>query len=185
MLSDPVQLATDIAIAWLSNPNARINADDVPGFISQVHSKLVGFDAPDPVAAARGVAVEEPAKGAVSIRKSLADSNFIISMINGKPFKALRRHLSANGMTPDTYRARYGLPATYPMIAPAYVAARSEAAKRLGLGRKPGQKVADKALEAPASAPTPTKRARKPKSISEAKAAARAHLGELDKGAIS
>jgi predicted transcriptional regulator len=176
MPNDPVQLATEIAIAWLANPNARISADHVPGFISQVHRKLVGFDAPNPVAAARGVAVEEPTQGAVSIRKSLADPNFMLSMINGKPFKALRRHLSANSMTPDTYRARYGLPATYPMIAPAYTAARSEAAKRLGLGRKPGQKVTSKAVEAPASGSTPTKRARKPKSISEAKAAARAHL---------
>ncbi len=178
-MPDPVQLAAEIAIAWLSNPNARINPNDVPGFINQVHRRLVDFDKTD-AAAELVVTDHEPTKGAASIRKSLADPNFIISMINGKPFKALRRHLSANGMTPDTYRARYGLPATYPMIAPAYVAARSEAAKRLGLGRKPGQKVTSKAVDAPASAPTPAKLARKPKSISEAKAAARAHLGNDD-----
>lgn len=53
----------------------------------------------------------------------------------------LRRHLAQNGLTPDEYRARYGLPASYPMVAPLYAEKRRELAKKIGLGRKPGQKV--------------------------------------------
>jgi predicted transcriptional regulator len=87
---------------------------------------------------------------AVSARKSLASRDHIISMIDGKPYKTLRRHLATNGMTPDEYRTRYGLKANYPMVAPTYSESRSAMAKTIGLGRKPGQATPSKADAKPA-----------------------------------
>lgn len=88
--------------------------------------------------------VAEPAEPervpAVSVRKSLASRDHIISMIDGKPYKTLTRHLSTHGLTQDGYRARYNLSKSYPMTAPAYSEQRREMAKKLGLGRKAGQK---------------------------------------------
>jgi predicted transcriptional regulator len=57
-------------------------------------------------------------------------------MIDGKPYRTLRRHLASSGLTPDDYRQRYGLRADYPMVAPAYSESRSALAKTIGLGRK-------------------------------------------------
>jgi hypothetical protein len=71
------------------------------------------------------------------VRKSLASPDRIISMIDGKPYRTLRRHLSTHGLTPDEYRARYKLKPDYPMVAPAYSEARRAMAKKIGLGRKP------------------------------------------------
>lgn len=75
--------------------------------------------------------------GAVSLRKSLASPDHILSMIDGKPYRTLKRHLGTHGMTPETYRDRYMLPNDYPMVAPAYAAERRAMAKRIGLGRRP------------------------------------------------
>lgn len=83
---------------------------------------------------------------AVSPRKSLASRDHIISMIDGKPYKTLRRHLATNGLTPDEYRARYKLKPDYPMVAENYSETRRAMAKAIGLGRKAGQK-AEKAAE--------------------------------------
>ena len=77
-------------------------------------------------------------RGAVSVRKSLADPNFIISMIDGKPYSTLKRHLASNGYTPAEYRQQFGLKPDYPMTAPAYSERRSALAKNIGLGRKAG-----------------------------------------------
>jgi predicted transcriptional regulator len=81
---------------------------------------------------------------AVTARKSLANPAHIISMIDGKPYKTLTRHLSTNGLTPAQYRERYGLKPDYPMTAPAYSEQRRQMAKKIGLGRKPAQKAAAK-----------------------------------------
>jgi predicted transcriptional regulator len=93
--------------------------------------------------------VEQPGKEpaqkhepAVTVRKSLSSPNHIVSLIDGKPYKTLRRHLSRHGMTPDQYRERYGLKNDYPMVAPAYAETRRELAKKIGLGRKDGQNTA-------------------------------------------
>jgi predicted transcriptional regulator len=75
---------------------------------------------------------------AVTVRKSLSSPDHIISLIDGKPYKTLRRHLSRHGMTPEQYRKRYGLKADYPMVAPAYAETRRDLAKKIGLGRKRG-----------------------------------------------
>jgi len=74
--------------------------------------------------------------GAVSVRKSLASPEHIISLIDGKPYKTLKRHLASRGLTPDEYRSRYNLPASYPMVAPAYTEQRRAVAIHLGLGGK-------------------------------------------------
>lgn len=79
---------------------------------------------------------------AVTVRKSLSSPDHIISLIDGKPYKTLRRRLSGHGMTPEQYRERYGLKNDYPMAAPAYAETRRALAKKIGLGRKNGQKTA-------------------------------------------
>jgi len=76
----------------------------------------------------------------VSVRKSLADPNFIISMIDGKAYTTLKRHLARHGYTPEEYRRKFGLKPDYPMTASAYSERRSQLAKQLGLGRKAGEK---------------------------------------------
>ena len=72
---------------------------------------------------------------AISIRKSVTP-DYIVSLEDGRKFKSMKRYLSRLGMTPDEYRAKWGLPRDYPMVAPSYAKARSELAKSMGLGRK-------------------------------------------------
>lgn len=161
-----VELATELTVAWLSNTNNRVNADDVPAFLQRMHETITGLSSGSATNSEAG----EPTKeytAAVSVRKSLASPDHIISMVDGKPYKTLRRHLATNGMTPDEYRKRYGLKKDYPMVAPTYSAARQAMAKKIGLGRKPGQGNAAKADAKPA----------KPSKPRDAKAAAQAHLG--------
>jgi len=131
---NPIELATELTIAWLSNPNTRTSAEDVPAFLQSMH---------DAVARLATSAAGEPEQTetqeytpAVTARKSLASRDHIISMIDGKPYRTLRRHLTSHGLTPDDYRQRYGLKADYPMVAPAYSESRSSMAKTIGLGRK-------------------------------------------------
>ena len=124
---------------------------------------------------------------AVSVRKSLSSPDHILSMIDGKPYKTLKRHLATNGLSPDEYRQRYNLPKSYPLVAPSYSEARRAVATRLGLGRKPavangvkaaapqqadaGAKAAPKAAGAAASAKTPAGKVAK--AAKPAKAAAK------------
>jgi predicted transcriptional regulator len=139
-----VELATELTIAWLSNPNTRTSADDVPSFLLQMHASVQSL-------VGGSQALETPAEeskeyvGAVTARKSLASPDHIISMIDGKAYKTLRRHLATNGMTPSEYRERYNLKADYPMVAATYSESRRAMAKKIGLGRKPGQTNAAKA----------------------------------------
>lgn len=133
--TNTVELATELTIAWLSNPNTRTTAEDVPSFLKSMHDAVAGLSAPDVAAEA-----DEPSQEftpAVSVRKSLASPDFIISLIDGKSYKTLRRHLATNGLTPDEYRERYGLKRDYPMVAANYSESRRAMAKKIGLGRKP------------------------------------------------
>ncbi|MGY2737256.1 MucR family transcriptional regulator [Sphingomonas sp. UYP23] len=141
--TNTVELATELTMAWLSNPNTRTSAEDVPAFLKSMHDAVIGLSTAPAQAPAEEAAPEFTA--AVTARKSLANPDVIISMIDGKPYKTLTRHLSTNGLTPAEYRARYGLKADYPMTAPSYSAMRRDMAKKIGLGRKPGQKSAVKA----------------------------------------
>jgi len=154
--TNTVELATELTIAWLSNPNTRTSSDDVPAFLQSMHNA---------VAALGGDVAETPVEAApaeytpaVSSRKSLASKDHIISMIDGKPYKTLRRHLATNGLTPEEYRERYGLKKDYPMVAESYSESRREMAKKIGLGRKPGQ---SGKVEAEPAAPAETKPRRK------------------------
>jgi predicted transcriptional regulator len=107
--------------------------------INTVYSSLTGLNGqPREVAA-------EPLKPAVPIRKSVTPE-YIVCLEDGKKLKMLKRHLrSTYNMSPDEYRARWGLPPDYPMVAPNYAAQRSEFAKRIGLGRSSGRQTRRKA----------------------------------------
>ena len=139
--SQAVELATELTIAWLGNPNTRIEADQVPVFLARMHGAVLELAGNGPAAAPVAMAVPDYTP-AVSVRRSLASKDHIISMIDGKPYKALRRHLTTNGLTPDEYRQRYNLKADHPMVAETYSETRRAMAKKIGLGRKPGTKVA-------------------------------------------
>ena len=135
------ELTVDLLAAFVSNNT--VGSRDLPELIATTHAALAALDgggktdAPEPEPAA---AAEPEYPPAVTIRKSLGKREQILSMIDGKPYKTLKRHLSRHGLTPAQYRERYKLPADYPMVAPAYSEERRAVAKRLGLGRKPGEK---------------------------------------------
>ncbi|WP_192181708.1 MucR family transcriptional regulator [Mesorhizobium amorphae] len=123
-----IELTADVVSAYVSNNPVPVG--DLPALIGQVHAALKGT---------AGSVSEEPEalKPAVPIKKSVAP-DYIICLEDGKKFKSLKRHLSTHyGLTPDAYRAKWGLSADYPMVAPNYAAARSALAKTMGLGRKP------------------------------------------------
>ncbi len=155
--ANSVELATELTIAWLGNPNTRTSADEVPAFLGKMYETVSSLVGGTQEAAAPEAEVKEYTP-AVTARKSLSSPDVIISMIDGKPYKTLRRHLSTNGMTPAEYRERYGLKADYPMVAATYSESRRAMAKKIGLGRKPGQTNAAKADGKLAPAP----RKRKP-----------------------
>src|SRR4051794_27950137 len=154
-----IELATELTIAWLNNPNNRISADEVPAFLQRMHSTLNGL-------ADAGSSSEQPTQqqeftAAVSSRKSLSSPDHIISMIDGKPYKTLRRHLATHGLTPEQYRERYKLKADYPMVAPNYSEHRRAMAHKIGLGSKGRKAKADQVAAAAKPARTPRKSAPK------------------------
>lgn len=153
--------------------NNRLGTGELPNLIQSVHSALAGLGSIDEEAPAEPEHV--PAVGA---RKSVADPNFIISMIDGKAYKTLTRHLTKHGLTPAEYRERYGLRNDYPVVAAAYSETRRALAKTLGLGRKAGQKVvkAAAAAEKKVEEAVAPKRGRKPKGLNAALEKAKTHL---------
>ena len=159
-----LELAAELTMAWLSNPNTRAPTDEVPAFLQAMHGAVLALgDKSAPVQ-------EAPAAEfipAVTARRSLASKDHIISMIDGKPYKTLKRHLSTHGLTPVQYRERYGLKPDYPMVSENYAEMRRGLAKKIGLGRKPGTKVAAKPAAKDAA-----KTAAKPKAARGAKAVA-------------
>jgi predicted transcriptional regulator len=129
-----LRMTADVVAAYVSNntlPTAQLGE-----IINAVYLSLRGLE---------GQAVQpqpEPAKPAVPIRKSITPE-FIICLEDGKKLKMLKRHLrSTYNMTPDEYRAKWGLAPDYPMVAPLYAARRSEFAKKIGLGRGTGRTAA-------------------------------------------
>jgi predicted transcriptional regulator len=124
---DLVRLAAEIAAAYVSaNP---VQAQDLPGLIRTVHNALLEVSG---AAVIQSDTAQEPA---VSIKKSIT-ADYIICLEDGKKFKSLKRHLRTRyGMTPDEYRAKWGLTHDYPMVAPNYAKERSNLAKRMGLGQ--------------------------------------------------
>ena len=122
-----LEMTTGIVGAYVSNN--PIPASDLPNLIERVSISLAALDKPQ-------MAEPEPLKPHIPIRKTIADE-YLISLEDGKKYKLLKRHLTTRGLTPDEYRAKWGLPSDYPMAAPGYSAMRSDQAKRIGLGRKP------------------------------------------------
>jgi predicted transcriptional regulator len=122
-----VTLTADIVAAHVSNNSVAIS--DLPLLISSVHGALTGLGGAP-------VVVEEKLVPAVSVRASVKP-DYIVCLEDGKKLKMLRRHLmTAFGMTPDDYRAKWNLPADYPMVAPNYAEQRRTLAKQIGLGTK-------------------------------------------------
>lgn len=123
-----IELTADVVSAYVSNNPVPVA--ELPSLIAKVHSAL------QTQTAAPAEQAVEPQNPAVPIRKSVT-ADFIICLEDGKQFKSLKRHLTTHyGLTPDEYRAKWGLPPDYPMVAPNYAASRSALAKSMGLGRK-------------------------------------------------
>lgn len=128
-----VELAGDIVSAYVSNNPVR--PADLPDVIRQVHTALQALATG---AAAASPEAEIEKLTAAQIRKSVTPEG-IVSFLDGKTYKTLKRHLKGHGLDPQTYRQRYGLSSDYPMVAPEYAARRSELAKSIGLGQLRGR----------------------------------------------
>jgi predicted transcriptional regulator len=142
-------LAAEVVAAFVANNSLPIG--ELPALIHAVRGALENLDKA-PLDTTPSVVKREPP---VSIRKSITPE-FIICLEDGKSFRSLRRHLRTLGMSPEEYRAKWGLPADYPMVAPNYAAQRSEMAKTIGLG----QLRAKAASRPKAAAAAPAKRGR-------------------------
>ena len=127
--SSVVELTADIAAAYAAGN--RLAASDLPALIKSIHEALT--------TAATGVEqkpVPEQKPPAVPVKRSITP-DFIICLEDGLQFKSLKRHLRIRyNLSPEAYRAKWGLPATYPMVAPNYAATRSALALKMGLGQK-------------------------------------------------
>lgn len=122
-----LRLTVDVAVAFLKN-NSMLGAQ-VPELLSTIHESLKKLDG------AETEAPSIPQKPAVPVKKSI-EHEYIICLEDGKRLKMLKRHLRTTyKLTPDEYRAKWNLPPTYPMVAPAYAAQRSAFAKEIGLGK--------------------------------------------------
>ena len=124
---DILKLTTEIVAAYVSNN--PIPVSELPAMIKSVHSTLGGL-----MGASQGE-VQTAQKPSVPIKRSV-HPDYIVCLEDGKKLKMLKRYLRSNyNLTPEEYRAKWGLPAEYPMVAPNYAAQRSEFAKKIGLGR--------------------------------------------------
>ena len=139
-----VELAADLVEAYVSNNNVPMS--ELPGVIASIHAALSGLGSP---AAAEPTGPEKPTPA--QIRKSITPDS-LISFLDGKPYKSIKRHLTKHGLTFGEYRARYGLPSDYPSTSANYSAKRSELARSLGLGNL-RRKATSKAAAAPEAAP--------------------------------
>jgi len=124
---DLLGMTTEIVSAYVGNNS--VSSTDLPSLIQSIHRALSGVSQPpEPVDAA-------PKEPAVSIKKSITP-DFLICLEDGRKFKSLKRHLRTKyNLSPEDYRAKWGLPKDYPMVAPNYARARSELAKQMGLGQ--------------------------------------------------
>src|ERR1700712_243204 len=127
-LTNYVDMAADIVSAYVSNNSVR--PGELPELIASVHGALSNLDKPSEPAVEQ---VEKPTPA--QIRKSVTP-DALISFVDGKAYKTLKRHLTKHGMDFHAYRARYGLPSDYPSTAANYSAQRSELARSLGLGQQ-------------------------------------------------
>ncbi len=148
-----IELAADIVSAFVSNNS--VPAAELPALIGSVHAALRNVGNP-----VQEQAAEKPAP-AVPVKKSVTP-DFLISLIDGRQYKSLKRHLTRHGLTPAQYRERYDLPRDYPMVAASYAAKRSELAKTIGLGQNRRKAAAkDAATAETVSAPAKKRAGRK------------------------
>ncbi len=126
--SELLEYATGIVAAYVGRN--QILQSDLPGLIKSVYDALAGLAQPT-----ADVLAPSALKPAIPIKKSVTDE-YIICLEDGAKLKMLKRYLRTHyDMSPDDYRAKWGLPSDYPMVAPNYAQARSEMAKRIGLGK--------------------------------------------------
>jgi predicted transcriptional regulator len=149
---DFASITADIVSSYVANNS--VHRGDLPTVIASVHAALLGLTTP------KQEESDKP-QPAVSIRKSITP-DFLISLEDGKKYKTLKRHLGKLGLTAEEYRAKWGLPADYPMVAPNYALRRSELARSSGLGQQRRRATA-KAVAAPEEAATAPAEASKPK----------------------
>jgi predicted transcriptional regulator len=127
--SEFIELTADIVSAYVSNNSVPVS--DLPALISDVHAALGRVGS--------GVAPVVPAeapKPAIPVKRSIT-ADFLICLEDGKKFKSLKRHLRTQyNLSPEQYREKWGLPSDYPMVAPSYAEARSQLAKKMGLGQQ-------------------------------------------------
>jgi predicted transcriptional regulator len=155
--SDLTALTVQLLSAYVANNS--VASEDLAGLIQSTRIALSGVTVSEP---------EAPTfTPAVSIRKSVSSRTHIISLIDGKPYKTLKRHLGTHGLTPAEYRERYNLPKDYPLVAPDYSEQRRATAAKIGLGRKP----TDATPRAKSKATASAKAVRKPATAKPAKAA--------------
>lgn len=135
---DMLGLASEIVAAYVSNN--RVSPTELPGLIGTVHAALKGVASGTAVSGTSVPAEEIEKPTTAQIRKSIRPDG-LVSFIDGKSYKTLKRHLTKHGLDPRSYRAKFGLPDDYPTTAASYSAARSALAKNIGLGR-PGRMAA-------------------------------------------
>ena len=126
--SETLEMAAEVVAAFVSNN--PLPKGELPALIQTLHDALTRLS----VGVEDAAPNEEPKQPAVSIRKSITP-DYLICLEDGKKFKSLKRHLGTLGLTPDQYRAKWNLPADYPVVAPNYAATRSALAKAIGLGQ--------------------------------------------------
>ncbi|WP_313808068.1 MucR family transcriptional regulator [Sphingobium sp.] len=147
--SDITALTVQLVSAFVSNNT--VASTDLAGLIQSTRAALTNELNPVPTEP------EAPTyTPAVSVRKSLSSPDHILSLIDGKPYKTLKRHLASHGLSPEEYRARYGLPKSYPLVATSYSDARRAVASKIGLGRKPVPPAAPAVEVKPAAAAAPS-----------------------------
>ena len=130
-MSDNNKIAADLVGAYVSN-----NTVPIAEFTALLKSTLAILNGTAPTEAEPPVtAPTEKPLAKVSVNRSVTP-DYLICLDDGKRFKSLKRHLSQLGMTPDEYRAKWNLPADYPMVAPNYSASRSALSKAAGFGKK-------------------------------------------------
>ena len=159
---DFTEIAADLVAAYVSNN--RVSVSELPGVIASVHAALSGLGKEEPAEAA--VEKLTPAQ----VKKSITPDG-MVSFVDGKTYKTMKRHLTLHGLTPDSYRTKYGLPTDYPIVSAAYSAKRSELARSLGLGQQ-RWKAASKAAEADETVSEPPKTGGRPRKAAEGAEAA-------------
>ena len=128
---DLLRMTAEVVAAYVKNN--PLPASELTSIINTVHGSLSALNGGGP-------SRSEPQRPAVSVRRSI-QPDFLVCLEDGKKLKMLKRHLRTTyGMSPEEYRAKWGLPPDYPMVAPNYAEQRSQFAKEIGLGRKPGKR---------------------------------------------